>query len=263
MNSIFCSLTPSDLAEIAINVNAGLVICHKCGTWVLKVYRLPKRYVRFEDQQPFWNEMLSNPSFEIPERYECAYCIAHRAQRKKEDRNVYRRKIKTCVGCGQEFVEKERAYWEMSQTFGIVGAEWFEEWKSRRDKGIFYTSQGFSCDFCDDCMVSMRTKRKSQSKERQRVNAQKARTAKFGLTSNLTLEQWLSILDKYGYKCAYCGGAFETMDHVVPVSFGGGTTASNVVPSCMACNLSIYHRHCKNMMLPFVSEYRMRMEMQR
>ncbi|MBS3758084.1 MAG: HNH endonuclease [Desulfobacterales bacterium] len=40
--------------------------------------------------------------------------------------------------------------------------------------------------------------------------------------------------------CYYCGRKFAakdlTMDHIVPLSRGGKSTKSNVVPSCKACN---------------------------
>jgi len=41
-------------------------------------------------------------------------------------------------------------------------------------------------------------------------------------------------------RCHYCGRNFPsqelTMDHVVPISRGGKTTKSNVVPCCKECN---------------------------
>ena len=41
-------------------------------------------------------------------------------------------------------------------------------------------------------------------------------------------------------KCYYCGERVPvkslTMDHVVPISRGGSTTKSNVVPCCKTCN---------------------------
>ncbi len=40
--------------------------------------------------------------------------------------------------------------------------------------------------------------------------------------------------------CGYCGGRFHpkelTMDHIVPVSRGGRSVKSNVVPCCKPCN---------------------------
>ena len=43
-------------------------------------------------------------------------------------------------------------------------------------------------------------------------------------------------------KCHYCGNAFDrselTLDHVVPLARGGGSTKGNCVPACKACNAS-------------------------
>lgn len=36
--------------------------------------------------------------------------------------------------------------------------------------------------------------------------------------------------------CAYCGGAQDTWDHVVPMSRGGSNDISNLVPCCTSCN---------------------------
>lgn len=38
--------------------------------------------------------------------------------------------------------------------------------------------------------------------------------------------------------CVYCGGPYEHLDHVVPVSTGGVDAIHNLVPSCSRCNLS-------------------------
>lgn len=50
-----------------------------------------------------------------------------------------------------------------------------------------------------------------------------------------------NIYEHYGYKCAYCGIKFSTselnLEHVVPRSRGGRTDWSNIVTSCIPCNL--------------------------
>ena len=44
---------------------------------------------------------------------------------------------------------------------------------------------------------------------------------------------------EYGGRCAYCAASGKlTMDHVVPLSKGGAHTADNIVPVCLACNMS-------------------------
>ena len=50
-----------------------------------------------------------------------------------------------------------------------------------------------------------------------------------------------NIYQHYGYRCCYCGGKLPTtdlnLDHVVPRSRGGATDWSNIVTSCIPCNL--------------------------
>ncbi|GAA4902290.1 HNH endonuclease [Tessaracoccus lubricantis] len=46
----------------------------------------------------------------------------------------------------------------------------------------------------------------------------------------------LEILRRDGWTCAYCGGPALTVDHVQPVSRGGGWTWGNLVAACARCN---------------------------
>jgi len=47
------------------------------------------------------------------------------------------------------------------------------------------------------------------------------------------LEQRMSI---FGFRCAYCGGSFDHIDHVIPLSKGGKHCLSNLRPACKKCN---------------------------
>ena len=40
----------------------------------------------------------------------------------------------------------------------------------------------------------------------------------------------------YGWRCAYCGGSFEHLDHVIPLSRGGSNWPANIRPACARCN---------------------------
>jgi 5-methylcytosine-specific restriction endonuclease McrA len=42
----------------------------------------------------------------------------------------------------------------------------------------------------------------------------------------------------FGFKCAYCGGPFQHIDHVKPMIKNGLHCLSNLRPSCRKCNLS-------------------------
>ncbi len=61
----------------------------------------------------------------------------------------------------------------------------------------------------------------------------------------LRRSQWWKNIRGRG-RCEYCGQSVRpadlTMDHRVPVSRGGRSTRSNVVPCCKDCNTSKKHR---------------------
>lgn len=64
-----------------------------------------------------------------------------------------------------------------------------------------------------------------------RVERQKAR--------QLRSSQWWQRRCAKG-RCYYCGASTDpadlTMDHIVPLSRGGKSTKSNIVPACKTCN---------------------------
>jgi 5-methylcytosine-specific restriction endonuclease McrA len=62
------------------------------------------------------------------------------------------------------------------------------------------------------------------------------------ILNTLTAEEWLFILKKYDYRCAYCGkdllNLFDkpTRDHIIPISKGGNNIKENVILACQSCN---------------------------
>jgi 5-methylcytosine-specific restriction endonuclease McrA len=71
---------------------------------------------------------------------------------------------------------------------------------------------------------------------RKQVKRQVTRARNLGLKCDLCYEEWLAMLVRFRFKCAYCGSAARTIGHIVPVANGGGTTAVNVLPCCWPCN---------------------------
>ena len=49
-----------------------------------------------------------------------------------------------------------------------------------------------------------------------------------------------TILDKTGGFCFYCGTELTlesvTVDHIIPILYGGGNDLDNLVPACVSCN---------------------------
>lgn len=71
------------------------------------------------------------------------------------------------------------------------------------------------------------------------------------LPSDLTAAQWLAALEYFNGRCAVCGrplnGLFHkaAQDHWIPITKGGGTTVSNIIPLCHGlggCNNSKQNR---------------------
>ncbi len=74
-------------------------------------------------------------------------------------------------------------------------------------------------------------------KEEDRVKAQLRRARQQGVPATLTIAEWILILDHFAWRCAYCcAKPYQIMEHIISVTKGGETSASNVVPCCIRCN---------------------------
>ncbi len=91
--------------------------------------------------------------------------------------------------------------------------------------------------------------------EAARVAYQCKRACDLELPATLSLEEWLSTLNHFEWRCAYCKGPYRLLEHFIPLVHGGGTSASNCVPSCSGCNgiKGTYHPHA----LPAKAELKM------
>lgn len=89
-------------------------------------------------------------------------------------------------------------------------------------------------------MAEWRASNPEKAKEASVRQAKTRRARIRGATvADLTRQQWVAILEAYNLSCAYCNEPLTkvTVDHVLPISKGGGHTATNVVPACPSCNL--------------------------
>jgi 5-methylcytosine-specific restriction endonuclease McrA len=70
----------------------------------------------------------------------------------------------------------------------------------------------------------------------QRLSRQNQRAKQTGARHDLTMEQWQETLEYFDYRCAYCGGDYEVIEHYLPI-YEAGTTVSNCIPACLHCNI--------------------------
>ena len=86
-----------------------------------------------------------------------------------------------------------------------------------------------------------RERRKKDAKFRQakRDEAKMRKHLKRANGGSYTAEEWNTMCLFVGGRCVACGQIAElTVDHIIPVSMGGGNDINNIQPLCMSCNAS-------------------------
>ena len=70
-------------------------------------------------------------------------------------------------------------------------------------------------------------------KEKIRRAKKRSNGGNFGKTD------WVKLLRRFNYLCAYCKlNKATTIDHVIPISKGGTNFIGNILPACVSCNSS-------------------------
>ena len=63
------------------------------------------------------------------------------------------------------------------------------------------------------------------------VNSSRHRAAELGLEKHFTWHQWVSLLDQFDHRCAFCRCSGRmTVEHLIPLSSGGSNLISNIRP---------------------------------
>lgn len=79
--------------------------------------------------------------------------------------------------------------------------------------------------------------------DKKRLYAQRRRERKSNAAGSASLVQIAWRVEYYGGRCAYCGGLYEELDHVIPLSDGGSAWPANLRPSCRTCNRRKFTNH--------------------
>jgi len=118
-------------------------------------------------------------------------------------------------------------------------------WGPPSATGLRGPSPAFSADLTGELLAAERAfERRESSRVVRRRLYQKAassnRRAKVrGNGGSFTAREWSELVESYDGLCGYCLGApAEEADHVMPVSLGGSSFISNIMPACFRCNRS-------------------------
>lgn len=80
---------------------------------------------------------------------------------------------------------------------------------------------------------------RKKNKEHKRVLTRQRRARIRKAEGTISIEDWKAILKLYGTSCLACGEIKPlTMDHIIPIVYGGTHTTDNVQPLCLSCNSS-------------------------
>lgn len=95
-------------------------------------------------------------------------------------------------------------------------------------------------DDCKTCYNIRRKENKNKKTHSDFIGGMKRRGEE---RPEFSHQEWKECLIFFGGECAYCGGTPRkgqrlTRDHLEPISNGGRTVQSNIVPACATCNSS-------------------------
>lgn len=95
-------------------------------------------------------------------------------------------------------------------------------------------------DDCKTCYNIRRRENRTKKKHTDFIGGQKRRGEE---APDFSHQEWKECVIFFGGECAYCGGTPRkgqrlTRDHLEPVSLGGRTIQSNIIPACGSCNSS-------------------------
>lgn len=86
------------------------------------------------------------------------------------------------------------------------------------------------------CSEECRLRRQRRQKQYKRALSRAKQYSLMG--EPFTEDELQAWIEAKGKACAYCGGPYEEIDHIVPFTRGGLHELANLNPSCAACNRS-------------------------
>lgn len=126
---------------------------------------------------------------------------------------------------------------------------------------ILRPDHSYTCAWCNASYLSMKPQKPDMdvcwrcTHVSEHVSRQLSRARLLDLPATLTIKEWKSTLKYFGEKCAYCyKRPYECLEHYIPLSLQGGTTADNCFPSCYRCNTRKRDKHPNEFVSLFSAE---------
>lgn len=228
---------------LGLSINKGQVVCRKCYTGHIQPRIACSMCGRIDICQARINNAPVCPhcyrNVWVPA--DCSVCGASEStvttvdglRLCKKCRNA-QMKLKSCSHCGKESKLYYRGGTVCAQCYNLALQPKHVCSSCGKSKtSLSKTENGHLCRRCWNLLPERKAKNFSDK--------QKYRSAD---TPLLPVHEWARMMKVANWKCFYCSAYIggncgnRTVDHVVPVSKGGLTVPSNLVPCCRSCNSS-------------------------
>ena len=78
---------------------------------------------------------------------------------------------------------------------------------------------------------------RARNLERARAYVRVSNLKRRAAIGSFSVDEWFALLERYDYRCAYCGSPdLLEADHRIPLVRGGPNTIDNILPACRSCN---------------------------
>jgi hypothetical protein len=187
-----------------------------------------------------YNKLYLKKKMEDPEYRRCKQnsCKKWRKKKLEEDPEYYKNEYYRRHDSSKQRAKK---YYKNNKNKCLDASK---KWRQNNKQAFLKASQTWKKNNQDQYRQKHREWIKNNAELVRKYN-QKRRALKFDATiQDFTLRELNDRMSVFYFRCAYCGGPFEQIDHVIPLSKGGKHCLSNLRPACRFCNLS---KHNKNL----------------
>ncbi len=114
--------------------------------------------------------------------------------------------------------------------------EAMRRWRNRHPAEHAASNRSYYQRHKEDLASYFAQYRREHRDVRQAIHARR-RARKVDARGSYTTVEWIELLQRWNWTCAYCGGhgALEP-DHRVPLARGGSNAIENILPACPRCN---------------------------
>jgi 5-methylcytosine-specific restriction endonuclease McrA len=138
-----------------------------------------------------------------------------------------------------ELTPKQIAWREWAAANKERRAAYFREYEARPERRIKKRERATDWRRQNPELNRARAAKMREKNLHQRIEFnRKYRARKHGASGDATQAQINARAAFFGGVCSYCGGAYECIDHVIPLSRGGSNWPANLRPACLSCNSS-------------------------